>query len=1620
MLEKMDLRGKDPKFIAVKDFMNRMLNLEVGVQNTLFNVFQNNRNIAIENAKEEGTYDSGVEVIKVTNAEIVNEEIINVEEKSGAETKFLRIKAKTKSPRISLESVKDAFEGEKIEYYLKQSTGEIYVAKNVGTSTDSKTGRVGQRFKMTSVKRSKGQYAMDFQLYDKGKWEPVVEHIAEKEWQKLYDSLDDFANTSFNLISGAILPIYSKIQDVTPSKSLKVQRLVFDDGSNILGMKLTGAETQNLMKKLGVGDISVQEITPKALLDFMLKEDVIGQLNDGTRLKVRRVSGERRLTVDPPTNYWHENMQSGGAMEKMGFQFETIDYTRVAFVPNNENGPIVLGRYMENKLVEWVRDRRSSQDRIDDISSHKEFVSDSKLARDNPKELAKEIQDIVARIAPFVNLEVRQGSISNVPYGADGNVTGYHFQDYSTLKHFIGVALNAPTDPRKIVRHETIHALKEAGMFSDEEWSVLMRNVDKNDLFTKYKVRERYPEFFNGDNPTPLAYEEAIGDDYAEHVFQKTNPSSSIISKVYQRITQFFRDLVRKLRHYGATPSVDSIYDSVESGEVGSRKPNQAKKSRSRGVKKHVEFNNKETEERWKAAAAGVDLSVSGKIRESISDAVRLFTRSWKHIPTDKKNKTKFAQFTEWAYYVSQSSHASKEKIRDYMERVTKGLSPEDLDLLTRKWVLDDLLWTSEQGLDVPFGYVSDKKGTASMKILEDLKEIEKFLDERPDLRERLDFRNEMRDAVTKEMLATGVLTESQAKNPNYFRHQILEYAAVRGKSGSPKGKSKTPFWHKRRGSDKDINVNYFQAETEWLFKAYTDIATNKFLKRMRGSKYNLANDLKKKTRAHNDLMINKKIKGTPLEKVYENKKKAIGIALSFLKNKVEEEYEYLIEVIPPKHKRQLHDFVRTGYVNSLGRDYDQGNGIFRLLDALRTEEMPPAVKRQAEITFASFMGKKKFIKDTLGEDYVDPMNMQGMLNHFYPDTADNYRIWQPDARSAGERAMTLYTAQTLPEHVMDRAMLSLQDTVDEFLTKEQADSIKMMLQDGMRNILALGGPKEQMVLPVEIADTLDQFHDSNVENMLDQIAVELQAKWKMWMLFQPLSLIRYNLNNVTGDVDAILATGTSKEMMGYANTAFREIHQMIYKNELSPEVKEALDMGVIQSSLVTQELENGLIDVTEAFNPKAKADTILSQIKASGKSYFDTVTKATRLRENAFRYAAYLVWRKRVGKSFNMDMMTRQYGYGATPPEVLKGLTDKKEVAARMARDMMGDYGNIPIAAKWARKRLIPFVSWIASNTIRYNNLFRNAYLTAKNVSAEQGIGKGAILAGTLGARMFMVYAFVNIWNNLFFGDQEEELSDESRMRLHLNLGNWGGDSYSMRFQGALSDYLAWFGLEDAGAVLMDHANGRADARDILASMAKAPVNKIAQGITPFYKVPVELFVTGQWFPDVFNPRQIRDKSRHIGASFKLDAPVAWLKKLTGQSAPSDSVWETALQAVVYKQDPGKTAFDNVRSMAYDFLEHETGGGGGFGRGGAKADARYNLRSARAMGDKRSAILAQRELRRLGERRPFRDILQESGPLAMLNRAQKSKFMRTLSAKEKRWVRQAEAWHRKTAYGRN
>ncbi len=146
-------------------------------------------------------------------------------------------------------------------------------------------------------------------------------------------------------------------------------------------------------------------------------------------------------------------------------------------------------------------------------------------------------------------------NILNAIKAKDGKTAdGYY------AKRLIAIALDAK-NPIRTLRHEAVHALKELGAFTPEQWRVL-ENKAKSDWINKYDIRNRYA----GQGLTEAdMIEEAISDAFSD--FDQTKPPSGMIGAIFRKIKQFMEAFGNGMRGSGFQTS-DSVFKRVEEGSL--------------------------------------------------------------------------------------------------------------------------------------------------------------------------------------------------------------------------------------------------------------------------------------------------------------------------------------------------------------------------------------------------------------------------------------------------------------------------------------------------------------------------------------------------------------------------------------------------------------------------------------------------------------------------------------------------------------------------------------------------------------------------------------------------------------------------------------------------------------------------------------------------------------------------------------------------------------------------------------------------------------------------------------------------------------------------------------------
>jgi hypothetical protein len=171
--------------------------------------------------------------------------------------------------------------------------------------------------------------------------------------------------------------------------------------------------------------------------------------------------------------------------------------------------------------------------------------------------LIKQLRPVMDRLglAP-VRLNIEKAI--KTPYGA---ADGYY------LNNLITVALDSP-NPMRTLRHEGIHALKELGAFTPDQWRVL-ENKAKSEWVSKYDIRNRYKHLSEEE-----MLEEAISDAFSD--FDQTKPPAGLIGALFNKIKLFLESLGNALRGRGFT-TAEGLFERVEAGEMRISTPAQGK-----------------------------------------------------------------------------------------------------------------------------------------------------------------------------------------------------------------------------------------------------------------------------------------------------------------------------------------------------------------------------------------------------------------------------------------------------------------------------------------------------------------------------------------------------------------------------------------------------------------------------------------------------------------------------------------------------------------------------------------------------------------------------------------------------------------------------------------------------------------------------------------------------------------------------------------------------------------------------------------------------------------------------------------------------------------------------------
>lgn len=187
-------------------------------------------------------------------------------------------------------------------------------------------------------------------------------------------------------------------------------------------------------------------------------------------------------------------------------------------------------------------------------------------------QITREITQIAERI-----LGHRLARVEIVTNQAEWDETFSPEEDavYDPNTGIIYLALHGSQDLRSTLRHEAVHALRQAGVITAQEWAVLSRMAQTR-WIDQYGIRDRYETFYRERfditeaELEQILIEEAIADAMADSWGKA--PAEDVVSRIFARIKAFLEAVRNALRGQGFT-TASQIITGIEQGSMARRRP---------------------------------------------------------------------------------------------------------------------------------------------------------------------------------------------------------------------------------------------------------------------------------------------------------------------------------------------------------------------------------------------------------------------------------------------------------------------------------------------------------------------------------------------------------------------------------------------------------------------------------------------------------------------------------------------------------------------------------------------------------------------------------------------------------------------------------------------------------------------------------------------------------------------------------------------------------------------------------------------------------------------------------------------------------------------------------------
>jgi predicted RNA methylase len=326
----------------ITTFLNRLLALTIDMQNVLFTVFEQLLSAKVESAIAAGSYDLGLETLVADSFTVTASEPIYVHPATGAETRLLTVAMRERNQPVSLDKALDlaAEPGARLLINARSKRAAVQLPARSVMLDD---GEVERRIRLI-----RPMERLNFALNHLAEtsWEAVDEATFAAIWQAELAQVDECTQSELHIVTGLLLPIWKQL----PEESTRVYRLQTDDGSRIVGRRVSPAWAASATARPDAPILS-----PPQALALLREGHTILELADGLQLRRSRLMQVNRIEL---TGFGSTAVDR---LKAMGLFSEIISWKLRLFIPDDAvTGAAVIERLFERYPLARITDRKAA------------------------------------------------------------------------------------------------------------------------------------------------------------------------------------------------------------------------------------------------------------------------------------------------------------------------------------------------------------------------------------------------------------------------------------------------------------------------------------------------------------------------------------------------------------------------------------------------------------------------------------------------------------------------------------------------------------------------------------------------------------------------------------------------------------------------------------------------------------------------------------------------------------------------------------------------------------------------------------------------------------------------------------------------------------------------------------------------------------------------------------------------------------------------------------------------------------------------------------------------------------------------------------------------------------